>query len=234
MSAMISPPVSPAPARPWRSASDMFPRNTRRASIIGGALVLASIIVATLLAAHLGTSTIGYPSPVISITLANPDGLAHMAEPTHLNAATTYGRGLTYTWNFGDGATATGAQVSHTYATYGYYTVTLNAVDPFKQTSTSQLLLTVAPTAPKAAIAVTHDRAYNYIVTLDASASKGTDLHYYWDFGDGQSDVSALRRTITHQYLHPGTYGATLTVIDVAGQRNTILVPVTVAAVKYY
>jgi hypothetical protein len=234
MSAMISPPVSPAPARLWRSDSDMFPRNTRRASIIGGVLVLASINVATLLAAHLGTSTIGYPTPVISITLANPDGLAHVAEPTRLSATTTYGRGLSYTWSFGDGATATGTQVSHTYATYGYYPVTLTAVDPFKQTSRTQLLLTVAPAAPKAAIAAKHDRAYNYIVTLDAGASKGMDLHYYWDFGDGQSDVSGLRQRITHQFLHPGTYGVTLTVIDVAGQRNTILVPVTVAAVKYY
>ena len=37
--------------------------------------------------------------------------------------------GFTYNWNFGDGATATGAAPSHTYTAAGSFTVSVTATD---------------------------------------------------------------------------------------------------------
>ena len=48
-----------------------------------------------------------------------------------------------YSWNFGDGATATGTPVSHSFATAGSYNVTLTVVDDTGQTGTSALSVTV-------------------------------------------------------------------------------------------
>jgi PKD repeat protein len=39
------------------------------------------------------------------------------------------GASLTYTWDFGDGATGSGATVNHVYATPGEYLVTLTLTD---------------------------------------------------------------------------------------------------------
>jgi hypothetical protein len=44
---------------------------------------------------------------------------------------------ITYTWDFGDGAAATGAQVMHTYATVGSFTVTLTATNNLGSLSTT-------------------------------------------------------------------------------------------------
>jgi hypothetical protein len=235
---MISPPAPHAhpdiPSRIWRPTLETLPRKMRIASVVAGALVLGSLILTTLIAAHLGTHTLVYPPPTIQITLANAGAAIHPSDTVRFSVTAIAGRQLTYKWGFGDGASATGAQVSHAYATYGYFVVSVSAVDPTGQHTSSQTTVTVVPPAPQAKIAVSHDRAYNYIVTVNASASTGTDLHYFWDFGDGASSTSGLDQKVTHYYLHPGTYGVTLTVVDVAGQRDTTIVQVTVSAVSYH
>lgn len=50
-------------------------------------------------------------------------------------------------WDFGDGATATGTSVNHTYASEGTYTLTLTATDTLGNTSTTTRALTVAKEA---------------------------------------------------------------------------------------
>lgn len=45
------------------------------------------------------------------------------------NASKSEGGGLSYSWNFGDGGSATGETPTHTYALAGSYTVTLNLTD---------------------------------------------------------------------------------------------------------
>lgn len=55
---------------------------------------------------------------------------------------------LSYSWNFGDGASATSASVSHTYARNGIYLAKLTATDPAGRTnSTSQTLVVPEPLA---------------------------------------------------------------------------------------
>jgi hypothetical protein len=55
---------------------------------------------------------------------------------------------LSYAWSFGDGSTATGAQVSHTYAAAGTYTVVLTVTDDGGSTGSTEGVVTVTAAAP--------------------------------------------------------------------------------------
>ncbi|CAM5637327.1 glycosyl hydrolase [Streptomyces pilosus] len=55
---------------------------------------------------------------------------------------------LTYAWTFGDGATSTATNPSHTYTTNGQYTATLKATDPSGRSATASVQITVGNTAP--------------------------------------------------------------------------------------
>jgi PKD domain-containing protein len=58
------------------------------------------------------------------------------------------GLGEAPSWSFGDGASASGAQVSHAYAAPGVYTVTVTARDGLGNTTNSTYSITVNPGAP--------------------------------------------------------------------------------------
>ncbi|MGX1267306.1 glucose/arabinose dehydrogenase [Streptomyces phaeoluteigriseus] len=75
------------------------------------------------------------------------------------------GGALSYAWTFGDGATSTAANPSHTYATDGQYTATLKVTDTTGKSATASVQITVGNTAPT--------------VRLDLPADGG--IH---DFGD--------------------------------------------------
>lgn len=53
------------------------------------------------------------------------------------------GEGLTWRWTFGDGATAAGTTVSHTYLAAGTYTLTLEVRDGLGRRATSSLIVAV-------------------------------------------------------------------------------------------
>ncbi|HUQ19518.1 MAG TPA: DNA/RNA non-specific endonuclease [Gemmatimonadaceae bacterium] len=53
------------------------------------------------------------------------------------------GQTLTYAWDFGDGQTGTGVNVTHAYTTGGVYTVTVTVTDPLGLTSTASTTATV-------------------------------------------------------------------------------------------
>ncbi|MEU8272090.1 carbohydrate-binding protein [Sphaerisporangium sp. NPDC049002] len=58
------------------------------------------------------------------------------------------GGALTYSWNFGNGATSTAANPSYTYTTNGTYTATLTVRDPQGLTGTASVIVSVGNTAP--------------------------------------------------------------------------------------
>ncbi len=65
------------------------------------------------------------------------------------------GQALTYAWNFGDGATGTGASVTHVYATVGTYTATLTVTDTSSLSGHATAGVTVGPGLAGPAIAGT-------------------------------------------------------------------------------
>ena len=62
------------------------------------------------------------------------------------------GDSLTYSWEFGDGGTASGPTPTHAYADNGTYTVTLTVNDGHGNSSTDTLVVTVNNVAPAAGV----------------------------------------------------------------------------------
>jgi len=126
---------------------------------------------------------------------------------------------LTYTWDFGDGTTKEGANVSHAYDTGGNYSVRLTVDDNKGSVCSSDMAgINVRINTPPVA-----DAGPNLVCCLetlsefDGSKSfdaDGDNLTYTWDFGDGNTGEGAQ---VTHTYSSIGKYVVTLTVNDNSG-----------------
>jgi PKD repeat protein len=136
-----------------------------------------------------------------------------------------------YAWDFGDGATATGAKATHAYAAAGTYPVRLTVTDDKGATAVKTADVTVvAPRvnqAPTAAFTSTSDAL---ALAVDGRASADADgriASYAWKFGDGSTATGAEAR---HLYAAAGTYPVTLTVTDDEGLTGVSTTSVTVTA----
>jgi len=135
---------------------------------------------------------------------------ASTGSPVAFNATATGGTSpYTFTWNFGDGSTATGRTATHVFFTAGAYTVVLTTIDAGGIVATASHYVIVASTfqvdfslQPVSAGSPT---AFN--------ATLGLYL-YYWDFGDGGTYFnygSSNGAFATHTYSRSGSYFVTLT-----------------------
>ncbi len=101
-----------------------------------------------------------------------------------------------YQWTFGDGSTASGLSVSHTYAAAGAYTVTLTVTDNLGATAVDTALATVAAFADTTAPSVSltspaSGSTVSNTVTLSASASDNVG-------GSGVGHKCALHFSLQH------------------------------------
>ena len=142
------------------------------------------------------------------------------------SAATTTNNGVAcnanclYTWDFGDGTSATGQTVTHQFRTVGTFMVRLTVTDSRGATATSFNALPVAPGTPPTAAFTTSptNPGVNQDVFFDATGSTPapgrTITKYEWNFGDGDSRSGPL---VTKRYTAGGSYQVTLTTTDDAG-----------------
>jgi len=149
----------------------------------------------------------------------------------------TVGDQLKYAWDLGDGTTAEGAEVSHTYERGGSYPIKL-LVDDGQGTACSRVQMADAIRVNGSPIAKANDavvmcaRSATEAQTVAFSAAGSQDpdnnkLTYRWDFGDGAVAEGAK---VNHTYEKGGQYAAKLSVDDGSGTScafATASVPVT-------
>jgi PKD repeat protein len=137
-----------------------------------------------------------------------------------------------YNWDFGDGNTATGPQVNHTYSQVGDFTVSLSVTDDQgQQDSTSQTIKVDPKPQPDPLTAKisgpTQGQAGQALSFDGQSSTSAAPLNsIQWDFGDGTTDSGKL--TVSHTYQNPGNYTVLLTLANDVGQNNTTSQQVTI------
>ncbi|WP_435837952.1 PQQ-dependent sugar dehydrogenase [Streptomyces chrestomyceticus] len=90
----------------------------------------------------------GGHSPVAEAKADRTSGQAPLRVKFTASATDADGDPLTYTWDFGDGATSNQQNPAHTYRKNGTYSATVTAKDPGGRTGTASVHLTVGNSAP--------------------------------------------------------------------------------------
>ena len=152
-----------------------------------------------------------FQSPAAGFTVDNGTQCLNGNQFIFTNTSTTPIGTLQYTWNLGDGSMANTANVNHTYALSGNYTVKMKVTGDGGCQDSSFMIIKVDP-SPTAGFTVnTASQCFKnnlFLFTNTSSVSAGT-LQYNWDLGDGTFLTS---RDVTHSYLLPGTYTVNLVI----------------------
>jgi len=122
-----------------------------------------------------------------------------------------------WSWSFGDGATSTAQNPSHTYAASGNYDVTLSVTTSAGsdgETKTDYVVATQPPTAAFEGSPRTGD--WPLLVQFTDLSSEGSApiTAWSWTFGDGGTSTS---QSPAHTYGAAGTYTVALTVTTADG-----------------
>ena len=117
-----------------------------------------------------------------------------------------------WSWDFGDTATSTVQNPTHSYQLKGIYTVALtarNANGKDTETKTSYINVGMPPKADFIPVIVPY-QMYKVPMTVNfVDQSTGLPTSWTWDFGDG---ATSGEQNPTHLYQKAGTYTVTLTV----------------------
>ncbi len=170
------------------------------------------------------------PGPAISF-IPSPLGV-DVGVPNHLgvNVDSPGTAPLTVSWVFGDGATASGGNVSHAYAAAGTFLVTANATDREGGTTSVSRAVTVA-TLPSVTAAGSLTAAdVGAPVALFANVTGGTAPYTFaWSFGDGNGSGSP---DPIHAFRSAGTYTIQVWANDSGGGSAHATVSVTITSLN--
>ncbi len=131
-------------------------------------------------------------------------------ERVTFTAHITAGTNVSYTWDFGDGGSAVGQEVTHVYTQAGTYTakvVVSNSINTL--TATTGVTITSMPEPSDEAIAGLSVQnsspvTLNEVVIFTAHIISGTNVSYTWEFGDGEQ--ASGKSEVSHVYTEAGTY----------------------------
>ena len=165
--------------------------------------------------------------PVAAIAAAPLAGKAPLEVAFSAAGSIHDGAVATYSWNFGDGGTAEGMEVVHTYTGVGTYVATVTVTDDMGDTGTASVTITadLAPVAVISAAPLAGRAPLEVSFSAAGSTDDGTIEKYAWDFGDGETAEGV---EVSHTYAAGGEYTVVLTVTDNFGNTGTASVEIAV------
>lgn len=129
------------------------------------------------------------------------------------------GNGLSYSWNFGDGTTASTTQSpTHTFTKAGTFHVVLSVKNAGGCSDTIGNFVTINET-PKAAFGFNNACLKAPVQFTDSSSISSGTLTYAWDFGDGGTSTA---QSPTHAFQTASSFNVSLTVKSSSGCTNKI------------
>ncbi len=138
---------------------------------------------------------------------------------------------VAYSWDFGDGDSAIGRTITHTFEAGGDYQVTLTVRDDggLEDTASGTVRVRTSNLPPIASFTADPTTGMAPLtVTFDASGSDdpdGTIGTYLWDFGDGTGDTG---RVVQHEFDDEGVYTIRLIVVDDEGAEGVTQTDLTI------
>jgi large repetitive protein len=153
--------------------------------------------------------------PITGLTAAN-DGPTPLGGPTQFVATISGGTNVSYSWDFGDGASGSGATASHSYAAMGEYTAVVTASNAAGTATASTIVTVTSPDEPIQGLTAANSSPVTLAETvhLTATTSAGSNVVYAWEFGDGNTGSGA---EVQHLYTAVGTYTAVVTATNSSG-----------------
>ena len=201
------------------------------------ALIFLCLTAATLFGGSQFFSPAQAQDEIDTVSAAAPQDLTVSivhTKPTHRGESITFTAtvnvddvsGLSFDWTFGDGNTAAGQVVAHTYQLSGSFPVRVAVSDDTEQVTASVIMnITIPPTpttAPPGKVSIIvldpPPLEAQQVINFQASVDGGSNVEFTWDFGDGSPPVTGS--TVSHEYAQPKTYVVRVTARNSKGSSS--------------
>ena len=128
-------------------------------------------------------------------------------------------------WDFGDGATSTLQNPSHSYSSIGSYSVSFTATNSAgaqTETKTSYITICQSPQADFLASSLKSSEGRIIVFFTNLSSGGVPPLTYAWDF-ENDGTIDSIEREPWHSYDISGTYTVRLVITDTMGNTDTMV-----------
>ncbi len=160
--------------------------------------------------------------PIINSIWMTPSTGIQMWTVVRFQANATGTPPLSYNWNFGDGRTAYGRVVNHTFSVGGSYLVVLKVDDGHpgagRPAVATKSVSVAVNTPPSISIMSSQTVIWKTKAFFNASAFDAEDaLRFTWVWGDGSMNVTTSSMLVTHTYMQKATYSLYVHADDLTG-----------------